>query len=118
MMKGFTGLQIETFTRRIESIKRELSARALDALFVFSDEYRPGSTLYLSDYYPINVIEESPQGVYVPLEGEVVLFLGSINAQTARTVSWIKDIRSIERSIDRARAIKNQIPFFLVSFKR
>lgn len=96
MMKGFTGLPVENFTRRVEKIKSELSERGLDALFVFSDEYRPGSTLYLSDYYPINVIEESPQGVYVPLEGEIVLFLGSINAQTARTVSWIQDIRSIE----------------------
>jgi len=96
IIRGFTGLPIETFTRRIESIKKELSTRELDALFVFSDEYRPGSTLYLSDYYPINVIEESPQGVYVPLEGEVILFLGSINAQTARKVTWIKDIRSIE----------------------
>jgi Xaa-Pro dipeptidase len=96
-MKGYTGLPIESFTRRIKNIQRELSKKGLDALFVFSDEYRPGSTLYLSDYYPINVVEESPQGVYVPLEGEVVLFLGSINAQTARAVSWIKDIRSIEK---------------------
>ena len=95
-MRGFTGLPVRTFTRRIERIQRELAEEELDALFVFSDEYRPGNTLYLSDYYPINVVEESPQGVYIPLGGEVVLFLGSINAQTAREVSWIQDIRSIE----------------------
>ncbi len=95
-MNGFTGLPVETFHRRIATIQRILSERELDALFVFSDEYRPGNTLYLSDYYPINVIEESPQGVYVSVTGEVVLFLGAINAQTAREISWIRDIRSIE----------------------
>ncbi len=95
-MSGFTGLPRENFTQRVAKIRNALAEKGLDALFAFSDEYRPGSTLYLSDYYPINVIEESPQGVYVPVEGEVVLFLGTINAQTARGISWIEDIRSIE----------------------
>lgn len=95
-MSGFTGLPREDFQKRVEMIKQYLSEKGLDALFAFSDEYRPGNTLYLSDYYPINVIEESPQGVYVPLEGELVLFLGAINAKTARGISWIEDIRSIE----------------------
>ncbi len=95
-MSGFTGLPRENFQKRVEMIRKYLSEKRLDALFAFSDEYRPGNTLYLSDYYPINVIEESPQGVYVPVEGEVVLFLGAINAKTARGISWIEDIRSIE----------------------
>ena len=95
-MSGFTGLPRKDFQQRIKTIREYLSEKKLDALFAFSDEYRPGNTLYLSDYYPINVIEESPQGVYVPVEGEVVLFLGAINAKTARGISWIEDIRSIE----------------------
>lgn len=97
MNKGFTGLPINIFRERIEKIKQELLKRDLDALFSFSDEYRPGYTVYLSDYYPINIIEESPQGVYISRYGDVVLFLGSINAQTAKGISWIKDIRSIEK---------------------
>ncbi|RMF83605.1 MAG: aminopeptidase P family protein [Nitrospinota bacterium] len=95
-MQGVSGLPVTTFQQRIATIQQAVTERGLDALFVFSDEYRPGHTLYLSDYYPINVIEESPQGVYVPAQGEVTLFLGAINAQTAREVSWIQDIRSIE----------------------
>ncbi len=96
MSKGFTGLPESTFRQRIQQICVELEERRLDALFVFSDEYRPGSTLYLADYYPINVIEESPQGVYVSAKGDVVLFLGAINAVTAREISWIEDIRFID----------------------
>ena len=51
MGKGFTGLSKEIFKGRIEKVKKELYKRNLDSLFVFSDEYRPGYTLYLSDYY-------------------------------------------------------------------
>ncbi|MBV7336705.1 Xaa-Pro peptidase family protein [Chloroflexi bacterium TSY] len=95
-MNGYTGLPVEQFHQRVETIRGQIVARGLDALFAFSDEYRPGSTLYLSDYHPINVIEESPQGVYVPVDGDVVLFLGAINAKTAAGISWIEDIRPVD----------------------
>ena len=95
-MQGFTGLKSETFSRRVAAVRHYLIDNGLDGLFAFSDEYRPGSTLYLADYFPINVIEESPQGVYVPAEGEVTLFLGAINARTAATITWIEDIRAID----------------------
>lgn len=94
--KGFTTLPEGVFRARIKKVQEELSAHKLDALFVFSDEYRPGYTLYFSDYFPVNVIEESPQGVFIPKEGEVTLFLGGINAKTAEGISWISDIRSVE----------------------
>ncbi len=37
----------------------------LDALVIYSDEYRSGHTTYLTGYKPINVIEESPQIVFL-----------------------------------------------------
>ena len=95
-MNGYTGLPLEQFQQRVDAIRVQIAARGLDALFAFSDEYRPGSTLYLSDYHPINVIEESPQGVYVPVDGEVILFLGAINAKTAEGITWISDIHPVD----------------------
>lgn len=96
MGKGFTGLSESVFRARVQKVQEELVDKGLDALFVFSDEYRPGYTIYFSDYFPVNVIEESPQGVFIPKEGEITLFLGGINAKTAEGISWIRDIRSIE----------------------
>ena len=93
---GFTGLAESVFRGRVNKVQEELVVKELDALFVFSDEYRPGYTLYFSDYFPVNVIEESPQGVFIPQEGEITLFLGGINAKVAEDISWISDIRSVE----------------------
>ncbi len=70
-------------------------AADLDGIFLFSDEYRAGYTTYISDYKPINVIEESPQGIFIDQGRQTVLFLGSINAKAATGVSWIEDIRDI-----------------------
>ncbi|NQT58853.1 MAG: aminopeptidase P family protein [Bacteroidetes bacterium] len=106
---GFSGLPEWIYRDRVLHVQNELNERNLDALFVFSDEYRPGYTFYFADYFPVNVIEESPQGVYIPKEGEVVLFLGGINAKVAEDISWISDIRSVETLADFFQEEKSRI---------
>ena len=96
MKKGFTGMTVDVYRKRVDILLKEIQEKALDGLLIFSDEYRPGFTVYISDYKPVNVIEESPEGIFISAKGEVVLFLGAINAQTAKKVSWIEDIRKVE----------------------
>ena len=99
-MTGFTGMPREVFEKRVEKMRQVVVERNLDGAFIFSDEYRPGFTTYFSDYKPINIIEESPQGVFITPEGEVALFLGAINAQAAKRVSWIERIYPIDALAD------------------
>lgn len=99
-MAGFTGINVEVFQQRVERMTKFINEKGLDGAYIFSDEYRPGFTTYFSDYRPINMIEESPQGVFIDTEGKVTLFLGAINAQAAARVSWIKDIRDINTMYD------------------
>lgn len=108
-MPGFTGMPNEVFIERVKRMQKTIKEKGLDCAYVFSDEYRPGFTTYFSNYRPINMIEESPQGIYIPSEGDVVLFLGAINAQAARRVSWIADIRSIETMYDFFAEIKERL---------
>lgn len=75
-MGGYTGIPVPIFEKRIQIIAQYVRGNHLDGAFIFSDEYRAGFTTYFSDYKPINVIEESPQGVFVTPEGKVTLFLG------------------------------------------
>lgn len=107
-MGGYTGLPVGIFEKRIGEIARYVRGNRLDGAFIFSDEYRAGFTTYFSDYKPINVIEESPQGVFVTPEGKVTLFLGAINSQSARRVSWIEDIRNIETLSDYFKDLRNR----------
>lgn len=94
-MSGFTGIPIQLFEDRVANLIEKVIADDLDGVFLFSDEYRAGYTTYISDYKPINVIEESPQGIFISQDQPIVLFLGAINAKAAAGVSWIEDIRGI-----------------------
>jgi Xaa-Pro dipeptidase len=94
-MSGFTGIDVQIFKDRVTKLREKVIADDLDGVFLFSDEYRAGYTTYISDYKPINVIEESPQGIFISKDQPVVLFLGAINAEAAAGVSWIEDIRDI-----------------------
>ena len=87
-------IPVSEYKDRVRAIRQRMEGQELDALFIFSDEYRCGNTLYVTGYKPINVIEESPQAVFLPLNGDPLVFLGHINAQSARQVSWIEDIYS------------------------
>ncbi len=95
-MAGYSGLPVRIFKDRVASLVEQINERAVDGLFIFSDEYRTGYSTYISDFKPINMIEESPQAVYIKQDGSITLFLGAINAQAATKVSWIEDIRDIE----------------------
>lgn len=105
---GYTGIPVGIFEKRIREITKYVVENGLDGAFIFSDEYRAGFTTYFSDYKPINVIEESPQGVFITPEGKVTLFLGAINAQSAKRVSWIEDIRNIETLSEYFRYLKDK----------
>ncbi len=96
IMAGYSGLPVKIFKDRVEVLVKKINSEKVDGLFIFSDEYRTGYSTYISDFKPINMIEESPQGVFINKNGNVTLFLGAINAQAAKKVSWIEDIRDIE----------------------
>ena len=46
---------------RLNLMRQKMFQNSLDALIIFSDEYRSGNSTYFTNYKPINVIEESPQ---------------------------------------------------------
>ena len=83
--------------QRTENLRRRMASEGLDALVIYSDEYRSGHSTYVTNYKPINVIEESPQLVLMIGDREPVVLLGRLNAYAARDMCWIEDVRGIHR---------------------
>ena len=83
--------------QRTENLRSRMRSEGYAALVIYSDEYRSGHSSYVTNYKPINVIEESPQLV-IMIEGlQPVVLLGRLNAYAARDNCWIDDIRGIHR---------------------
>ncbi len=87
----------EELEQRTEKLRRRMIDEGYDALIVYSDEYRSGHSTYVTDYKPINVIEESPQLVLIVGDKAPVVFLGRLNAYAAKDMCWIADVRGIHR---------------------
>ena len=75
------------YEERSERLRRAMRDEGLDALIVFSDEYRSGHGTYLTGYKPINVVEESPQVVIYVEDQQPTVLLGRLNLGGRATLS-------------------------------
>ena len=74
-----------------------MKSEGYEALVIYSDEYRSGHSSYITNYRPLNVIEESPQLVILIGDRPPVVLLGRLNAYAAKDLCWIDDVRGIHR---------------------
>ncbi len=91
------GISTDELRQRTENLRSRMKAEGYDALIIYSDEYRSGHSTYVTNYKPINVIEESPQLVLIVGDNAPVVFLGRLNAYAAKDMCWIEDVRGIHR---------------------
>lgn len=89
------GISQSEIDRRLARARERTKGAGLDALFIFSDEYRPGHARYYTDFTTINMIEESSHAIYLPLAGDPVAWVGPLNTFAARRDSLIRDVRNI-----------------------
>ena len=86
------------FEERTRRLRGKMKEAGLDAIVVFSDEYRSGHSTYLTGYKPLNQIEESPQLVFLVGDEPPVVLIGRLNAYAARTIIWCEDVRPVHRA--------------------
>src|ERR1700756_744023 len=100
------------FEQRIKRLRNKMKEEGLDALVVFADEYRPGHATYLTGYKPLNLIEESPQLVFIVGDEPPVVLIGRLNSYAAKDIIWSDDVRPIhkidEHVPDICRSIKDR----------
>ena len=90
-------IQREELIQRTERMRSVMHENNLDALIIYSDEYRSGNGTYFTNYKPINLIEESPQMLCLSGDLPPTLFIGRLNAYSAVKTVWIEDVRPIHR---------------------
>ncbi|GIT24180.1 MAG: hypothetical protein CM1200mP41_02240 [Gammaproteobacteria bacterium] len=76
-------IQREELIQRTERMRSVMHENNLDALIIYSDEYRSGNGTYFTNYKPINLIEESPQMLCLIGDLPPTLFIGRLNAYSA-----------------------------------
>jgi len=83
------------YDNRVSKTRARMKQAGVDALFIYSDEYHPGYSMYYTNFRTINCVEESAHALFLPLEGEIHAFVGNLNRFAARRFSWVKNAHSI-----------------------
>jgi len=81
----------EEFEKRINKVKKQMSTRNLDMLFVFGTETESQNVRYLSDYW--TAFESS--AVLISLNSDPLLLIGPESFSYAKSRSMIPDIRRL-----------------------
>jgi Xaa-Pro aminopeptidase len=97
----------EEFDLRLDTVRRELAERALDALVIYGDNYSFADICYLTNYFP-----KVRGGIaVVPRKGAVSLLLniGSRDVPFAKTLTWVEDVRASNQiGVDGAKLLKEK----------
>lgn len=97
-MTPISPIQPAEYESRSTRLRHKMKQEGLDALIVFSDEYRSGHGTYLTGYKPINVVEESPQVVMYVGDAPPTTILGRLNLYAAKDVIWSNDVRPYHKA--------------------
>jgi len=71
-MESEPTLPASEYDRRLSALRDAMAEKEYDLFVVYSDEYRIGDGFYLSNFKPINVLEEAHQLVLVPIDGDPI----------------------------------------------
>lgn len=85
-----------------------MDERGYDVFVVYADEYRPGDAFYLSNFKPINVLEEAHQLVVVPRDSEPLVVTGTLNSYAATERTWIDDVRPFTEVKDALQEVRER----------
>jgi Xaa-Pro aminopeptidase len=95
------------FQARLDSVRREMARRNLDALVIYGDNYSFADLCYLTNYFP-----KVRGGIaVVPRDGALSLLLniGSRDVPFAKTLTWVEDVRASNQvGSDGAKLIKDK----------
>lgn len=80
-------LDTNFYKRRVEHIRERLATTEFDALLLLDVH----NVIYASGFF--HIPSERPLGLYIPLNGEPVLFVPLLETENAAG-TWIKDVRS------------------------
>lgn len=97
------------YQRRIDAVRAAMDEQEYDVFVVYADEYRPGDAFYLSNFKPINVLEEAHQLVVVPRDSEPLMVTGTLNSYAATERTWIDDVRPFTEMTDALEEVRDRV---------
>ncbi|GHA39355.1 Xaa-Pro dipeptidase [Devosia pacifica] len=92
-------IPVSEYQDRVARTREEMKKAGYDALILFSDPARMVNVRWIANYRSFDGVYPNPALVFLPLEGDLVLFAGSDLLPYAKDESWIGDVRGARQEL-------------------
>ena len=92
-------IPVSEYKERLAKTKKEMEAKGLEGLLVYSDSARMSNVRWLADYRAFDGVFPYPAMVFVPLVGDPILFAEGSLVGYAKDKTWFDDTRGIRQEL-------------------
>jgi Xaa-Pro aminopeptidase len=92
-------IPVTEFQERVRKTRKEMEKEGYDALIVFSDPTRSVNVKWLANYRAFDGVYPNPALVFLPLEGDPILFAAGSLLTYAKDETWLDDVRGARQEL-------------------
>lgn len=92
-------IPLSEYKERLAKTRKEMSKRGLDGLIVYSDAARMSNVRWLANYRAFDGVFPYPAMVFVPADGDPILFAEGSMVGYAKDETWFNDTRGVRQEL-------------------
>lgn len=85
----------EEYRERVRIVKGKMQGEMFDALIVYSNPWHLSNVYWLSNFRAFDGIQPDPALIFLPLDGDPVLFCEKPIIPYCKDITWIGDVRPV-----------------------
>ncbi len=95
-------IPVSEYKERVERTRAEMVKRQYDALIVYSNPWHLSNVYWLSNFRAFDGIQPDPALIFLPIEGDPILFCERPIIPYCRDLTWIEDVRPVRPGFEEA----------------
>src|SRR5690625_2777745 len=99
MITSLEEIPVEEYKERVKKAREKMKEYGYEGLLVYSDAARMSNVRWLANYRAFDGVFPYPAMVFLPLEGEPVLFAEGSLVSYAKDETWFTDVRGIRQEL-------------------
>lgn len=90
------------YRERVRTVQGKMREENYDALIVYSNPWHLSNVYWLSNFRAFDGIQPDPALIFLPLEGDPVLFCEKPIIPYCKDITWIEDVRPVRPGFEEA----------------
>ncbi|MEA4912113.1 MAG: Xaa-Pro peptidase family protein [Oscillospiraceae bacterium] len=90
-----TEVPVQEYKERIELVRKKMTEENYDSLIIYSNPWHLSNVFWLTNFRAFDGISPDPALLYLPINGDPILFCESPIIPYCKDTTWVEDIRPV-----------------------